>query len=125
MWTFISEFLFSLIERQGKRFAHWTSQAKCLLTGMLPPVFRVPRSFRLTEDIPQHIQAAQKQKDTAEKILDVIKTGKTEKHLKVGWKMHYLYDLSTTIIQLQKTKCFEMHSCALTCFTAFSVHSLS
>ncbi|CAJ1074059.1 PWWP domain-containing DNA repair factor 3A-like [Xyrichtys novacula] len=67
---------------KSNRFAYCISEAVELLAGKAQPIFRIPRSSAVSTDIPQHIIRAQKQKRAADDILNVIKTGMTDRRLK-------------------------------------------
>ena len=73
-----------LFERQGKRFAFWTDEARSLLQGTLQPVFRVPRKTATTEEVPVHMQAVIDRTAEEKRIVDfMVQSQGAEQHLVV------------------------------------------
>ena len=76
----------------GQRFAFWTTEAKSLIKGDLPPVFRVPRQSGLTTQVPPHIQAVSGRIEAEKALVDfIVHSQGAEQHLMVVFKLlHFL-----------------------------------
>ncbi|XP_048015603.1 PWWP domain-containing DNA repair factor 3A-like [Megalobrama amblycephala] len=66
-------------EGHGKRFAHWTEEARCLTEGTLRPLYR--SSPGLTHDLPQHVVARRNRKLSNQALVDFIVARGTDNHI--------------------------------------------
>ena len=88
----------------GQRFAFWTTEAKSLIKGDLPPVFRVPRQSGLTTQVPPHIQAVSGRIEAEKALVDfIVHSQGAEQHLMVVFKL--LHFLITSAKNKKKARC--------------------
>ncbi|XP_067285444.1 PWWP domain-containing DNA repair factor 3B [Pseudorasbora parva] len=70
------------IDGHGQRFAFWTDEARSLLQGTLPPVYRVPRQSAISVKVPAHIKAADDRTAEETRLVDfIVKSQGSEEHL--------------------------------------------
>ena len=87
----------------GQRFAFWTTEAKSLVKGELPPVFRVPRQSGLTTQVPPHLQAVSGRTEAEKALVNfIVHSQGAEQHLMVVFKLftfshHYCYNEKGTL----------------------------
>nr|XP_055048134.1 PWWP domain-containing DNA repair factor 3A-like [Misgurnus anguillicaudatus] len=71
--------IFFFLKRHGKRFAHWTEEARCLTEGTLRPLYM---SFPgLTHDLPQHVVAERNRMLSNQALVDFIVARGTDNHI--------------------------------------------
>ncbi|XDV20777.1 hypothetical protein PO909_026032, partial [Leuciscus waleckii] len=66
-------------EGHGKRFAHWTEEARCLTEGTLRPLYRCFPG--LTHDLPQHVVAERNRMLSNQALVDFIVARGTDNHI--------------------------------------------
>ncbi len=71
-----------LLKRHGKRFAHWTKEARCLCERTVRPLYR---GFPgLTHDLSQHVVAKSNRISSSHALVDFIVANKgTDYHIQV------------------------------------------